>query len=146
MLYETGEVHFCLFGTNGFYVKAENEKLSLRACVVLRTSNMKPSRRPLADYVRDCTKKRAARAARLIFLIQPTKSWICGVVVVVAVVISLTPQCVFNTTSFPNIHPLTMPTPYCNGFSCVEFKVSFCISYHYVPQRRQNDLKMALIL
>ena len=24
--YETGEVHFCLFGTNGFHVKAENEK------------------------------------------------------------------------------------------------------------------------
>jgi len=24
-LYETGEVHFCLFGTNGIYVKAENE-------------------------------------------------------------------------------------------------------------------------
>ena len=25
-LYETGEVQFCLFGTNGFHVKAENEK------------------------------------------------------------------------------------------------------------------------
>ena len=62
-LYETGEVHFCLFGTNGFYVKAENEKLSLQPCVVVRTSNMKTSRRPLGDYVRDCTKKRAARAA-----------------------------------------------------------------------------------
>ena len=62
-LYETGEVHFCLFGTDGFYVKAENVKLSLRACVVVRTSNMKTSCRPLADYVRDCTKKRAARAA-----------------------------------------------------------------------------------
>ena len=24
-LYETGEEHFCLFGTNGFHVKAENE-------------------------------------------------------------------------------------------------------------------------
>ena len=24
-LYETGEMHFCLFGTNGFYVKAENQ-------------------------------------------------------------------------------------------------------------------------
>ena len=105
---------------------------------------MKPSRRPLADYVRDCTKKRAARAARLIFLIQPIKSWICGVVVVVAVVISLTPQCVFNTASFPKIHPFTMPTPYCNG-SVSSCKVSR-ISYQYVPQRRQNDLKMALIL
>ena len=31
-----------------------------------------------------CSKKRAARAARLFFLIQPIKSLICGVVVVVA--------------------------------------------------------------
>ena len=33
-----------------------------------------------------CTKKRAARAARLLFFIQPIKSLICGVVVDVAVV------------------------------------------------------------
>ena len=26
MLYETGEVHLCLFGTNGFKVNPENEK------------------------------------------------------------------------------------------------------------------------
>jgi len=25
-LYETAEVHFCLFSTNGLYVKADNEK------------------------------------------------------------------------------------------------------------------------
>ena len=77
-LCEAGEVHFCLFGTSDFYEKAENEKLSLRACVVVRIS-----RRPLADYrnVRDCTKKRAARAARLLFLIQLTNQiidlWRC---------------------------------------------------------------------
>jgi len=41
------------------------KKLSLRACIVVRTSNMKISRRPLADYVKNCTKERAARAARL---------------------------------------------------------------------------------
>ena len=35
---------------------------------------------------RHCTKKRAERAARLVFLIQPIKSLICGVVVAVAVV------------------------------------------------------------
>ena len=62
--------------------------LSLRVCVVVRTSNLKISRRPLADYVKHCTKKRAARAARLFFLVQPIKSLIYGVVVVVAVVIS----------------------------------------------------------
>ena len=83
-LYKTGEV-FCFFGTNGFYVKAENEKLSLRACVVEPQIIMKISRRPLADHVRDCTKKRAARAARLLFLIQPIKSLICGVAVAVVI-------------------------------------------------------------
>ena len=62
--------------------------LPLGAPVVVRTSNMKISRRPLADYVKNCTKNRAARAARLFFLIQPIKSLICGVVEVVAVVIS----------------------------------------------------------
>ena len=66
------------------------KKLSLRACVVVRASNMKILPRPLADYrdAKNCTKKRAARAARLFQLIQPMKSLICDVVVVVAVVIS----------------------------------------------------------
>ena len=27
-LYETGEVHFCLLGTNGFPVKAKNERFT----------------------------------------------------------------------------------------------------------------------
>ena len=35
-----------------------------------------------------CTKKRAARGARLTFLIQPIISLICGVAVAVAIVIS----------------------------------------------------------
>ena len=50
------------------------EDLLLWARVVVRTSSMKISRRRLADYVKNCTKKPAARAARLFFLIQPTKS------------------------------------------------------------------------
>ena len=55
-----------------------------RACVVVRTSNMKNLCRRLADYVKkNCTKKRAARAARLFFLIQPFKLLICGVIVAV---------------------------------------------------------------
>ena len=41
--------------------------LLLWAGVVLRTSNMKIPRRRLADYVKKCTKKRAARAALLFF-------------------------------------------------------------------------------
>ena len=75
--------------------------LSLRARVVIITSNMVISRPHLIDVVKemninacctcsttafphsanhvsDCKKKRAARAARLIFLIQPIKSQICG--------------------------------------------------------------------
>ena len=60
--------------------------LLLRASVVVRTSNMKNSRRRLADFVKHCTKKRAARAARLFFFIEPIKSLISGVVLDVAVV------------------------------------------------------------
>ena len=41
---------------------------------------MKNTRLCLAEYVINCTKKRAARAALLFFLIQPIKSLICGVV------------------------------------------------------------------
>ena len=63
----------------------------LRARVVVRTSNMKISRGRLAATSKHGTKKRAARAARLFFFIQPIKSLICGVVVGVAVVKSLTP-------------------------------------------------------
>ena len=59
--------------------------LSLRVCVVVKISNMKISRRPLADYVKHCTKKRATRAARLFFLVQPIKSLIYGVVVAVVI-------------------------------------------------------------
>ena len=66
--------------------------LLLRASVVVRISDIKISRRRLTDYTsKHCTKKRAARAARLFFLIQPIKSMICGVVVEVAVVKSQTP-------------------------------------------------------
>ena len=58
----------------------------LWARVVGRTSNMKISRRRLADYVKNCTKKRAARAARLFFPhSQPIILLICDGVVAVAV-------------------------------------------------------------
>ena len=65
--------------------------LMRRACVVVKTSNIKISRRRLADYVKTLHKKRAARAARLFFFIQPIKSLICGVAVDVAVVKSKLP-------------------------------------------------------
>ena len=61
--------------------------LLLRACVVVKTSKIKISRRCLADTSTNFTVKRAARAARLFSLIQPIKSLISGVDVAVAVVI-----------------------------------------------------------
>jgi len=60
------------------------KELLLRARLVIKTSNMKIN----FTSSKHCTKKHAARAARLFSLIQPMKSLICGFVVVVAVVIS----------------------------------------------------------
>ena len=57
------------------------------ARVVDRISNMKISRR-FADYVKNSTKKRATRAARLFSLIQPITLLICEVVGAAAVVVS----------------------------------------------------------
>ena len=59
----------------------------LQAHVVVRTSNEKISRCRLADY--NYTRKLTARAARLLYLIQPIKSLIFGVFVAVAVVKSV---------------------------------------------------------
>ena len=60
---------------NGHYVKANNEIFTTRARVVVRTSNMKISRRGLdwQTTSKNCTEKHVARAARLFFLIQPIK-------------------------------------------------------------------------
>ena len=46
------------------------EDLPLRARCVVKTSKMKISRRCLSNYVKICTKKRAARTARSFFLFQ----------------------------------------------------------------------------
>ena len=87
-LCETGAVHFCLFGTNGFHVKAENKKViaeGLRFRQNLKYEIFTPC---FGRIRQNCSKKRGTRAARLFFLIQPIKSLIFGVVMVVAVVIS----------------------------------------------------------
>ena len=68
MLYKRGKVHFCLLG------RQRMEDFLLRTGVVVRVSN--------------CTKERAARAARLFFVILPIKSLIDGVIVAVSVVVS----------------------------------------------------------
>ena len=58
------------------------EDLLLRDGLVVGTSNKKISHRHLEDSVK--TKKRAARAAQLFFLIQPIKSLIRGVIAVIS--------------------------------------------------------------
>ena len=84
-LYKIGELHFRLLGTNGFHVKAKSERFtsaSLRCRQNLKYENFIVCQ----TTSKHCTKKRAARAARLFSFIQPIKSLICGVVVDVAVV------------------------------------------------------------
>ena len=86
-LYKIGGVHFRLLGTDGFHVKAKNERFtpaSSRCRQNLKYENMKIT--SSFGRLKHCTKKRTARAARLFFLIQPIKSLICSVVVDVAVV------------------------------------------------------------
>ena len=64
---ELGEVFFRLLGSNGFHVKAENnERFNVAGSRSRQNFKVKISSCHLADYA----KKRAARAARLFFLIQ----------------------------------------------------------------------------
>ena len=71
-------MHQRYLGTNVFHVRVKNERFTAADS----RCRQKISRRHLVGYVKkNCTKKRAARAARLFFLIQPMKSLICGVVV-----------------------------------------------------------------
>ena len=54
----------------------------LRLCVhaVVKTLNLEISRCHLADYVKELSKVRAARAARLFFLFQPIRSLFSSVI------------------------------------------------------------------
>ena len=88
-LYKVGEVYFRLLGTNGFSCKGREWKIY---CCGLALSS-EPQIREFHVVIwqtmsTNCAWKRAARAARLFFLIQPMKSLICGVVLTVALVIS----------------------------------------------------------
>ena len=85
-----GEVHFRMFDTNGFHAKAKNERFTAADSSCrhnLKYENFMSLLRRLRRK-NQCTKKRAARAARLFFLIQPIKSLIFGVVVAVAFVLN----------------------------------------------------------
>ena len=67
--YKIGEMYFLFVCTSGFQVK-EIERFTAGARVVVRTANMRISRRHLADYVKKLHKKRATRAARSFFFIN----------------------------------------------------------------------------
>ena len=101
-----------------FMQKQRMKDLLLRARVVVRTSNMKISRRHLADYVKKLHQKACRTCSTIIFLVKPIKSLICGVVVTVAVVISL--------------------TPYFSGKKTVRIKIRYLalkkMSYFWFPQ------------
>ena len=58
----------------------------LRVHVVVKTLNLEISRCHLADYGNEFARVRAARAARLFFIIQPIRSLFSAVLVDVAVV------------------------------------------------------------
>ena len=64
------------------------KNLLLCVHVVLKTLNLEISRCHLADYVKELSKVRAARAARLFFFIQPIRSLFSGVLVTNAVVLA----------------------------------------------------------
>ena len=82
-LYKIGELHLLLLGTKGFHTKAKNKRFTAAGLRCRQNLKMKFSRRRLADYDKNWTKKRAPRAARLFSLIQPIKSLIWGVVFVI---------------------------------------------------------------
>ena len=88
-LYETGEVHFCLLGSNGIYVKAENEKF-IAAGLRCRENRKYEKFTASSDRLRQKLHQKSCRTRStiLFFIIQPIKLLICGVAVVVAVVIS----------------------------------------------------------
>ena len=82
-LYKLGKVYFRLLDTNDFHANGKNERFN-----AVDSEPNKNSRHRLADYVKNCTKKRPAREARLFVLIQPIISLIRGVVISGAVAIS----------------------------------------------------------
>ena len=83
------EVFFQSIGTNGFHIKAENERFSTVGSPCrenIEFENFTSSFGRLPN--KNCTKERAALAARSFFRLQPIIFVICDVVVAVAVVVS----------------------------------------------------------
>ena len=68
-LYKIGEVYFRLLPTNGFHVKAENERFDCCGFALSsgRTSNMKISRRRLTNYAKNPHQKACRTCSKIIF-------------------------------------------------------------------------------
>ena len=82
MLYNRSEVHFRLLCTNGFQVEPKKERFDVACLRYQQNLQYENFTSLLADCIKNCTKKRTARAARSFFLIQPIKSFCCRVVIV----------------------------------------------------------------
>ena len=85
-LQKIGRVHLRLLGTNGFHVKVKNGRFTAANIAGLSTSNMKVSRRRLADNVKTLHQKACRTCTTISFLHSTSYSLICGVVVDVVVV------------------------------------------------------------
>ena len=89
-MYKIDEVCFHLIGTNGFHVKAENERFTAAGSCCrqkLKYENFTSSFGRLRQKIAPKSVPHV-QPTRLFFRIQPIKSMICGVVVAVPVVIS----------------------------------------------------------
>ena len=81
-------MHFSLLGTNGFHVKAKNERFTAGGSRCRQNLKYQNSLRHLVDYFKELHQKAWRACSAFIFLIQPMKSLICGAVPVAAVIIS----------------------------------------------------------
>ena len=85
-LYKIGEVHCRLVGTDGFHAKAKNERFTAagsRCRLNLKYENFTAS----FSRLRQKIAPKSLPHVTIIFRLQPIKSLICGVVVVVAAVV-----------------------------------------------------------
>ena len=85
-LYKIGELHFRSLGTNGFHVKAKRERYTAASSRCRQNLTYENFTSSFGRLRQNIAQKRAARAVRFFFFIQPIKSLIYGVVVDVAVV------------------------------------------------------------
>jgi len=89
-----GEVHFRLLTRTVIMKKQKMKDLLLQVRVVVRTSNMKISRRRLADCVKKLNQKACRTWSTNFFLIQLIKAFVCGVDVAFVISIEIiTPYC-----------------------------------------------------